>query len=484
MSKLSIYNSLTQKREPFKVPNNHIKYYLCGVTVYDASHLGHARTYIMFDVIRRLLRDYFNYSITLVMNITDIDDKIINKANEEGKDFKEVAKYWENEFLNDMKQLNVEPPTVLTRVSDYIPAIIKYVEVLIAKNMAYFANGSVYFNSENFAKTHTSKLTPHHDDTKDDEVYSSEKRSPKDFSLLKAAKPNEPFWDSQWGPIRPSWHIECSVMAHEVLGDHLTLHSGGEDLKFPHHANEIAQSEAYSGTQNWVDYFIHSGHLHIDGAKMSKSLKNFITIKSVLQQYDANTLRISFLLHRYGATMDYSEDGMKYAQSINTIFTNFVANMQPNRFNSYVNGVWTAPDAQFHNEYLGIKTKIDAAFKDNFDTPTFILSLSELISATNKYIKNPSAQLNLLIDVTQFIFKMFSLVGLIYGTNDSSSTDLTSNVLDLFLKYRNEIRVAAKTKNIGKVFELSDQIRDVQLPTLGFKISDDPKTGQSYWSKM
>ena len=484
MSKLSIYNSLTQQKNPFEVENNLIKWYMCGITPYAASHLGHARTYIMFDVIRRLLRDYFNYSVTLVMNITDIDDKIINKANDEGKDFREVAKYWENEFLNDMKALNVEPPTVLTRVSDYIPQIINYIKHLIEKDVAYPSHGSVYFNSENFAKTHTSKLTPHHHDTQDEETFSNEKRSPKDFVLWKAAKPNEPFWDSPWGKGRCGWHIECSVMAHEVLGDHLNLHSGGEDLKFPHHANEIAQSEAYAGTDNWVDYFIHSGHLHIDGAKMSKSLKNFITIKAVLQRYDANTLRLLFLLHKYNSVIDYSEDGMNYAQSINTTLTNFVQNMQSSRFSLYSNTTWTSSDAEFNDRYLQIQSKIDATLRDNFDTPQFISLLLKLINETNKYIGGQGPQLNLLIDVSQYIFKMLNLVGLKYSETYSSHSDLTSNILDLLLKYRNEVRVAAKAKNIGKLFELSDAIRDVHLPQLGFKVSDDQKTGQSYWSKM
>lgn len=425
-SVLRLYNSLTREKEVF-VPQfgNRVLWYCCGPTVYDASHMGHARSYISFDILRRILSDYFGYDVLYVMNITDIDDKIIKRARQnylyedyvkqnhsldymlhdmeavictvdgtvrtttdpdkkcmiekmlykitkaiedlekavKGKDKDQIALYqkefleeikdplatwldkkygkdvtehsiftklskdWEAEFHKDMDALNVLRPNVLTRVSEYIPEIIAFVQKVIDNGFAYESNGSVYFDVGKFDKQEkhsyaklvpeaygdTSSLQEGEGDLSVTEDRLSEKRSVTDFALWKSSKTGEPWWDSPWGKGRPGWHIECSVMASAICGESLDIHTGGVDLKFPHHDNEIAQAEAYFDNSNWVKYFLHSGHLTIAGCKMSKSLKNFVTIQDALEKYSARQLRLAFLLHSWKDTLDYSDNTMNIA---------------------------------------------------------------------------------------------------------------------------------------------------------------------------
>ncbi|KAI8055315.1 tRNA synthetases class I (C) catalytic domain-containing protein [Syncephalis plumigaleata] len=413
---LRLLNSLTKTKTPL-IPRTGKKltWYNCGPTVYDVSHMGHARLYVTIDIMRRVLEDYFKYDILFVMNITDIDDKIIirarqnhlfeqlkskttaitsdlleqienafNLANEstvwaawpafvekaanvasipgaaddlkfpmhlsaaksaytaiattkatvlldgardvitpwlDAKDghsvtrpeiFRELAAYWEGEYMKDMAALNVRPCNVLTRVSEYVPEIVSYVEGIIKNGYAYEAEGSVYFDTRSFDGNHGhhyAKLAPCTALLEEGEgslgAKLSGKRNPADFALWKRSKPGEPAWDSPWGSGRPGWHIECSVMASEVLGDCMDIHSGGIDLAFPHHDNELAQSEAYHECQQWVNYFVHPGHLHIEGQKMSKSLKNFISIRP----------------------LDFKASTMDYIISTEKTFNNFFTNV-------------------------------------------------------------------------------------------------------------------------------------------------------------
>ena len=266
---------------------------MCGPTVYDHSHMGHAKTYVCFDIIHRLMTDYFGYDVKLCMNITDIDDKIIMRANEQKKDFAEISRNMETEFFKDCEALNIKQPAVITRVTEYVPEIVAFIKKIIDNGYAYESNGSVYFNvvKYNDAENHSyAKLEPTNvgnmellaegEGALTAEGAKTEKQSERDFALWKKSKEGEPFWDSPWGTGRPGWHIECSAMAGEIFKEYpIDIHSGGCDLKFPHHDNEIAQSEAYYDCDNWINNFWHTGHLHIAGKKMSKSLKNFTTIK-------------------------------------------------------------------------------------------------------------------------------------------------------------------------------------------------------------
>jgi cysteinyl-tRNA synthetase len=297
-----------------------VNWYMCGPTVYDHSHMGHAKTYVCFDILRRIMTDYFKYDVRLCMNITDIDDKIIIRCNEQKVDFKKHARKFENEFFEDCEALNIRLPTVLTRVSEYVPEIVAFIEKIIANGFAYESNGSVYFSVKKFEadpKHEYAKLEPSNKKNWDlikegegalGEEAAKDKRDERDFALWKKSKEGEPFWESPWGTGRPGWHIECSAMAGEIFDWPIDVHSGGCDLKFPHHDNELAQSEAFYGCDNWINHFWHTGHLHIDGLKMSKSLKNFTTIKEMLKIYTAKQVRFLFLIHKWNQKMNYSPD--------------------------------------------------------------------------------------------------------------------------------------------------------------------------------
>ena len=293
---LKVNNSLCNEKVEFVTKNGDrtLNWYMCGPTVYDSAHLGHARTYLTFDILRRILSSYFNYDVNLCMNITDIDDKIIKRSNEQNIEFSKFAKMWEDDFFKDMRNLNVLYPNHITRVSEYIPEIIDFIKVIMDKGYAYENKGSVYFDIDAYKKGgHMyAKLVPQDKVQNIEELEEAEgalskdtindKKNKGDFALWKASKPGEPFWASPWGNGRPGWHIECSVMCSSVFGTSLDIHSGGIDLRFPHHDNEIAQTEAHDESKQWINYFLHTGHLKIEGLKMSKSLKNFKKISEAL----------------------------------------------------------------------------------------------------------------------------------------------------------------------------------------------------------
>lgn len=398
---LMIYNSITDSKVEF-VPaeGRKVSWYICGPTVYDSSHIGHARNYVSFDVLRRVISDYFGYNVTYAMNITDLDDKIIirshfNRLNRlyteatalsavspssiseeaaealkkakghidanqksivelEGAakalvsavtaslpseedaaaagasaafssefygdfdiqvEYLKLAKHYEQEFFDDMDLLGVRRPDVVTRVSEYVEDIVEYVEKIIDNGYAYAAKGSVYFDMKAFTDAGFGyrKTSPHIDsseaaellrDGEGDLAAELGKKRQQDFALWKAMKPGEPLWPSPWGEGRPGWHIECSAMACNILGEKVDINCGGVDLRFPHHDNQLAQSEAHYGCKQWVNYFLHTGHLHINGLKMSKSLKNFITIRKSLEVYTARQMRLLFLLHKYSSPLE------------------------------------------------------------------------------------------------------------------------------------------------------------------------------------
>jgi cysteinyl-tRNA synthetase len=312
---LRVYNTLVGKKEEFvpQVPGK-VSMYVCGVTVYDHCHIGHARANVVFDVIFRYLR-HSGYEVTYVRNYTDVDDKIINRANREGVDFREITERFISEFDRDMAQLGVAIPTCQPRATEHIDDIIKIVQTLVDKGFAYPSGGDVYFDVETYQDY--LKLSKRNlDDMKAGARIEVDERKnhPMDFVLWKEAKPGEPSWDSPWGKGRPGWHIECSAMSMRFLGETIDIHGGGKDLVFPHHENEIAQSEAATG-KPFVKYWLHNGFVNINSEKMSKSLGNFFTIKEVLERYDAEALRFFLITAHYRSPLDFSDQNVTEAES-------------------------------------------------------------------------------------------------------------------------------------------------------------------------
>ncbi len=312
---LRVYNTLSAAKEEFVplIPGK-VRMYVCGVTVYDFSHIGHARANVVFDVIYRYLC-YLGYDVTYVRNYTDIDDKIINRANRDGVPFYEISERFIREFDHDMAQLGLELPTLQPKATEHILEIIDIVQTLIDRGVAYQAGGDVYFCVEKFdgyLKLSGRNLEEMQAGARIE--VDERKRHPMDFALWKEAKPGEPFWASPWGDGRPGWHIECSAMSMKYLGESFDIHGGGKDLIFPHHENEIAQSEAATG-KPFVKYWLHNGFVNINAEKMSKSLGNFFTIRDVLKKYDSEVLRFFLLSAHYRSPLDFSDQNLTEAES-------------------------------------------------------------------------------------------------------------------------------------------------------------------------
>jgi len=312
---LRIYNTLTGKKEEFvALHEKRIGMYVCGVTVYDLSHIGHARSTIIFDMIYRYLR-YHGYEVTYVRNFTDIDDKIIKRANEEGVDYKTIAEKYIGEFNIDMGRFGLEKPSVEPKATEHITEMIRLIATLVEREYAYPAGGDVFFSVERFEDYgKLSKRNLEEMQAGARVEVDEKKKNPLDFALWKASKPGEPFWESPWGKGRPGWHIECSVMSQKYLGETLDIHGGGKDLIFPHHENEIAQSEAATG-KPFVRYWIHNGFVNMNKEKMSKSLGNILTLKEIFKDWRPEVIRLFLLSHHYRSPVDFSFDSLSEAKS-------------------------------------------------------------------------------------------------------------------------------------------------------------------------
>lgn len=517
-SGLVVNNSLTGTKVPFVLPNNsnQITWYICGPTVYDSAHVGHASNYVRFDIVRRILSRYFGFDVIVQMNITDVDDKIIKKANERQEPFEKISQFYEREFLEDMQALNILPADYVTRVSEYMPEIIEYIQTIVKNGFAYESGGSVYFDTSSFKKGghDYGKCAPWCVDnasllaegegvlTAADETTTHQKKNASDFALWKKSKPGEPVWDSEWGAGRPGWHIECSAMASNVLGPVVDIHAGGVDLRFPHHSNEIAQAEAYHNCSQWVNYFLHAGHLHIDGLKMSKSLKNFITIRECLKRYNARQMRLLFLGHKYDAPMEYAEHSMGEAVSLDRTLTDFFGSLKGRlrdlrRRDETKAPTRPGPPARSLADALrGHQEKVHSALADNFDTPTAMLELQTLIKETNAYMAETGARGNVTVleSVGRYLSRMFGVFGLIpdmgelsYGKaadGGQSREAAVAPLLDVFAGFRDQVReIARGEKNWNgarELLEMCDQLRDDVLPRLGVRLED--RTGEnSVW---
>jgi cysteinyl-tRNA synthetase len=366
---LTLYNDLTRAKEPFEpLHANKVNMYVCGMTVYDLCHLGHARVMVVFDIVARYLRS-LGYDVTYVRNITDIDDKIINRANERGEPFHALTERFIVAMHEDAAALGVLPPDLEPRATDHLPEIIRMIERLIERGHAYVAdNGDVYYDVRSFAEYGRLSGKSIEDLQAGARVEPGDvKRDPLDFALWKAAKPDEPFWESPWGRGRPGWHIECSAMSTQALGDTFDIHGGGADLTFPHHENEIAQSEGATG-HPFVRYWMHNGFVRINDEKMSKSLGNFFTVREILERYRPEEVRYFILTSQYRSPLNYGDEQLDNARGALT------------RFYTALRGLPAADPATGTD----FEQRFHAAMQDDFNTPEALAAMFDLVREINR----------------------------------------------------------------------------------------------------
>ena len=377
---LYIHNSLTKQKELFiPIVPGKVKLYVCGMTVYDFCHVGHARVMVVFDVVTRYLKAN-GYEVNYIRNITDIDDKIIARANEKNETIQELTERFISEMHHDEDALGVERPDEEPKATESIEEMLVMIETLISKSLAYTAlNGDVYYDVSKFPNY--GKLSGRNiDELRAGErvAVNEAKNDPMDFVLWKAAKPGEPAWESPWGRGRPGWHIECSAMSAHCLGEHFDIHGGGLDLQFPHHENEIAQSEGAHGCQS-VNYWMHNGFVRIDDEKMSKSLGNFFTVREVLKQYQAEVVRYFILTSQYRSPLNYSDEQLEQAKNSLTKFYSSLRGIEADK-----SVIWQ------NNEEYGLRFK--AAMDDDFNTALALSVMADVRQALNKLLEQGSLE--------------------------------------------------------------------------------------------
>ncbi|XP_059695675.1 probable cysteine--tRNA ligase, mitochondrial isoform X2 [Haemorhous mexicanus] len=443
------YNSRSQSKEPLVLATEGVAtWYSCGPTVYDHAHLGHACSYVRFDIIRRIMTRFFGIEVIMVMGITDIDDKIIKRANEMNISPVALARIYEEDFKQDMAALKVLPPTVYMRVTDNIPQIISFIKTIISSGQAYATSqGNVYFDVKSWGKRY-GVLTAINPDTQD-EAIDSDKRHDKDFALWKAAKPQELSWNSPWGKGRPGWHIECSTISSAVFGRQLDIHTGGIDLAFPHHENEIAQCEVYHQCEQWGNYFLHSGHLHVKGSqeKMSKSLKNYITIKDFLKKCSSDQFRMFCLRGRY-SSVEFSEESMEDAKNLLQAISSFIRDA-----NAYIKGQLVCDPVRediLWERLANTKVTVKAAFADDFDTSRAVAAIMDLIHHGNRQLKavtkdagSPRSSV-VYGSITSYIEGFFSALGMSFEERQvavgGDKSAVLSSVIEELVRFRSKVR--------------------------------------------
>jgi len=459
---LQIYNSLTNKKETFKpITDGEVKLYVCGMTVYDYCHLGHARVLVAFDVVYRFLKAR-GYNVTYVRNITDIDDKIIARANENGEEFLALTERFIKAMHEDEKALGVMSPTHEPKATDNIPQIIALIETLIEKGNAYQgSNGDVYFDVSSFPEY--GKLSGRKiEDLRSGErvAVDNAKKDPLDFVLWKPAKPEEPQWESPWGAGRPGWHIECSAMSMDLLGANFDIHGGGHDLQFPHHENEIAQSESCTGEQ-FANYWMHNGFIRIDDEKMSKSVGNFFTIRQVLESYSPEAVRYFLLSSHYRSPLNYSTESLDSA----------LAGLD--RLYNTLRGLPEAEAVRW-SEY---EDKFYAAMDDDFNTAEALAALFDLARVVNKLEQTDGAQAA--APLGALLKKLGDILGLLqldpdaWLQRDNSGDGLEAEAIEVKIQER----IQAKA---DKDFAKADGIRD-ELKAAGVTLED--KGSETIWRR-
>ena len=490
---MRLYNTMSNKIEEFEtIENGKVKMYVCGPTVYNYIHLGNARPIIVFDTLARYFK-YRGYDVTYIQNFTDVDDKIIKRANEEGISVKEVTEKYIKGFFEDIESLNISDDIVRPKVTENMPEIIEIIKKLIDEGFAYEKDGNVFFEVkkfEEYGSLSNQKIDELEIGARVDIM--EEKNNPLDFALWKRKKEGEPYWDSPWGQGRPGWHIECSAMAKKYLGDTFDIHGGGQDLVFPHHENEIAQSRcAYHG--NFANYWLHNGFIQVNGDKMSKSLGNFFLLREILGKFPGNVVRLFILGTHYrkpiNFSMDNMEDSRKTLKNIVTSMNNFSEIIE--KFSGKGSHEGEVSDNTGNNSTNEFKEKVNEldkkfmeAMDEDMNTPQALAVIFDQIKETKKFSVNVSSgeeaeALN--YSYNSLRKKLEEVLGIVLFMEDENKNfknndKLTGNLIELLIKLRADAR---KEKN----FKLSDEIRD-NLKELGIEIQDnkDGTTGYTIQS--
>ena len=453
---MKIFNTLTREKEEFKpITEGEVKIYACGPTVYNYIHIGNARPICVFDVLRRYL-EYRGYKVTFVQNFTDIDDKIIKKANEEGTDYKTVSEKYIEEYWKDAKGLNFRPATVHPKATENIDKIIEIVSGLIENGHAYAVDGDVYFSPKTFPEYGKLSHQPLEELEAGARIMVGDiKRDPMDFALWKAAKPGEPYWDSPWGKGRPGWHIECSAMVCRYLGETIDIHCGGQDLIFPHHENEIAQSECFTG-KPFAHYWMHNGYINVDNVKMSKSLGNFFTVRDVAEKYGYEPIRYLMISSSYRSPINYSVDIIEQCK----------ASLQ--RLYTCRDGIdfeiKNAPDGELDEN---VKAQFDKrveqfvkAMDDDLNTADGIAAVFELARDINTLVVGKGVTKATAEYAAKIFDELTGVLGLVYNRK----TETLDEDIDAMIEARTKAR---KEKNWAE----ADRIRD-ELKAMGIVLED------------
>ncbi|KAJ3616906.1 hypothetical protein Zmor_008954, partial [Zophobas morio] len=516
---ITLYNSLTRSQVPLYIPlNNTCHWYMCGPTVYNISHIGHACTYLRWDILRRILTDYFKINVVSALGITDIDDKIISVAEKLNCSALSIARKYENLFFKDMTSFNILEPFSILRVSEHIDDIIRFIEKLILSGKAYQLEGSVYFDTEvhggRYGKLFPEALLSEYPPGK-----KNLKKNERDFALWKSGNARElkiegALWDSPWGKGRPGWHVECSAMASSLFGKHLDIHSGGRDLLYPHHENELAQSEAFHAVDQWANYWLHFGLVNLHNEKMSKSSNCFVSVQEFLKSYFPDHLRMLCLLFKYNSVINYSDDALKEAivlverlqaflcraQNVSHrlgiayiySLTNHLVLIFVASINLACGTVRFSPrDLKFKETLMQTKSLVHDYLKSDFDTPKAVRQVFKLINAANNYLQEgpnstdfrisiaaapvrPAVNSLVISECFRYVISFFSMLGL--RTLRSAFFSEQSELEKQFLSFRSVVRsislAALKKRDLENggykdLLKECDRLRDEVFSKLG-----------------
>lgn len=458
---MKVYNSLTRTKEEFvPMSKDEVKIYVCGPTVYNFFHLGNARPFVVFDTLRRYM-EYIGYKVNFVQNFTDVDDKIINRAKEEGLTAPEVSEKYIEEYFKDTKAINVREATTHPKVSDNIPQIIEFVQTLIDKGYAYEVEGDVYYSPRKFeGYGKLSKQNIEDLEAGARIMIEEKKHDPLDFALWKARKEeSEIAWESPWGMGRPGWHIECSAMSKRYLGPTIDIHAGGQDLQFPHHENEIAQSEACNGVP-FARYWMHNAYITIDKEKMSKSLGNFFTVREILEKYKGEVIRFFLLSGHYRSPIDFNDKLMDMAKNSLARFENAKSNLE--HLIETGEGEMTEAEAAVFAKYDEYRIAFKTAMDDDLNTADAITAIFELVTEINTAVKDGASKefaqksLDTLLELTH-------VLGLLEAEEDNAVGEEIQKLVD-------ERQQARAEKNFAR----ADEIRDI-LKEKGYVLKDTPQ---------